>query len=357
MKTYLELSKAEEERAQELIEKALFVNTSEATHQDEFNQSFYDQMVKSGLDSVHLTMSPAGDIGTLMRTYCDWKSVVHNLGEDKLTIVKTSKELLKAKEDGKKSLILGLQGSPIGTDLRLIEILKLCGITVFQLTYNFRNQIADGADGRTDGLLSKFGVQVVEELNRTGILVDLSHVGIASTMDAMEISKDPVTFSHVGARALCDHFRCITDEQIKALAENKGMIGVVALNGFLVPDGWNKLVTIEDYLNHIDHIANLVGVDYVGIGTDIRDQETTSSFTHQKQTGRLSRGVVRSEHRRGPSQMAMLLSAEKRYPKGMVTVGEYGNITRGLVARGYSDQDIEKILGLNFMRVFKRICG
>ena len=356
MKTYLELTKAEEERAQELIEKALFINASEATHQDEFDEGFLEQMNKSGLDCVHVTLSPAWDMEATLKTICDWHSVSHNLGEEKVTIVTEYDEILRARKEGKKAIIFGLQDQPIGSDLRLLEILKLCRVRIFQLSYNNRNLIADGADERTDGKLSKFGVQVVDELNRLGMVVDLSHVSIASTMDAVEVSRDPVIFSHVGVRALCDHFRCVTDEQIKTLAEKRGMIGVVALAGFLRPDGYEKGTTIEDYLNHIDYIVDLVGVDYVGIGTDIRSQEEASSFTHQKATGRLAKGVLRKELEREPPAWAGL-RAENKYPRGMVKVGEYGNIVRGLIARGYSDQEIKKILGENFLRVFKEICG
>jgi membrane dipeptidase len=278
------------------------------------------------------------------------------VGIERVKIATKYEDIIKAWGGGCKSIVLGLQDQPIGSDLRLLETLKLCRVRIFQLSYNYRNLIADGADERTDGGLSKFGVQVVEELNRLGMMVDLSHVGVASTMDAMEISKDPVVFSHVGVKALNNHFRCINDEQIKALAEKRGMIGILALNGFIVPNGYEVGTTIDDYLKHIDYVAELVGVDYVGVGSDIRTQEKASSFTHQKATGRLAKGIVRKDLQRKPPAWASL-TTESKYPKGMTNVGEFGNIVRGLVSRGYSDQDIAKILGENFLRVFKQVCG
>lgn len=356
MEKVVNLTKGEEERAQELIEKYLFIDASQATHQDEFNDALMEQMNKSGLDCVHLTISPAWDMETTLKSICDWHNIVYNLGEEKIKIVTKTDEILKSKEEGRKTIILGLQDSPIGTDLRLLEILKLCRVTIFQLSYNHRNLIADGAGEKTNGKLSNFGVQVVEELNRLGMIVDLSHVGIASTFDAMEMSKSPVIFSHVGVRTLCDHFRCITDEQIKALAEKRGMIGIVALAGFLKSDGYEKGTSIEDYLNHLDYIVELIGIDFVGIGSDIRTQEEASSFTHHKGTGRLEKGIIRKDLQKKPPAWAGL-SAESKYPKGMVNVGEFGNITRGLVSRGYSDPEIKKILGGNFLRVFREVCG
>jgi len=355
------LSKEEEQRAKDLLAKCVFVNASEATHQDEFNEEFVAKCRKGGLDALHLTVSPTGNLETTLRSVCDWHSICDDLGKDKVSIAATTDQIREAKKEGRIALILGLQdisalgaGALAPPDIRILRILNLCRIKIVQITYNMRNFAADGADERTNCGLSKFGIQFVKEMNREGMVIDLSHTGIATTLEVIEVSKDPVMFTHCGVRSLCDHFRNINDEQIKAMAEKGGFMGIPALSVFLCPDG-AKGSTLDDYLNHIDYVVKLVGVDHIGVGTDIRDQEKTDSFTTHKQTGRADRGILRRDLR--PPAHAALMPRSVRYPKGMTEVDEYRNIVRGLVGRGYSDQEIAKILGENFLRVFKEVCG
>ena len=188
-------------------------------------------------------------------------------------------------------------------------------------------------------------------MNRLGILIDLSHVGHQTTMDAMELSKDPVAFTHTNVRALHDFCRCKTDEEIKALAEKDGVMGIVALSKFVRPrdpQGYFVPATMDNYMEHVDYVVKLVGASYVGIGTDIDEFRTTEEY----EQGKLNvQGTLNTELR---SQKDAFIR-EKYYVDGLPSIAKSLNVTRGLVSRGYSDQEIEKILGGNFLRLFERV--
>ncbi|MFC1803078.1 dipeptidase [Thermoproteota archaeon] len=367
MSKYFELSKEEEQRALDLHNKSIVIEANEATHQDEFDEEFVDIRKREGIDAVVITLSPSGNLETVVSSICDWYSIIENNAE-KTILVNEAKDVGTSKEKEKLGIIIGIQnpsaissrgfsyGSGQG-DLRFLNILHKLGLRVMTLAYNYRSSLANGCAEKKDCGLSAFGVKVVNEMNRIGMLIDLSHVGKVSSLEAIELSKDPVLFSHSMSRVLNDHYRAIDDEQIKALAENGGFIGIPGLSGFLIPGGFKTGCTINDYIDHIDFIANLVGVDYVGIGTDIRKMEKSTSFTAQKQIGRIA-GIQRKEMEVHKSD-TVGLTPDIKYPKGLSdgrTV-YYSNISRGLVARGYSDIEIQKILGLNFMRVYKQVCG
>lgn len=205
--------------------------------------------------------------------------------------------------------------------------------------------MGDGLGEKTNCGLSKLGVQVVEELNRLGILIDLSHSGVATTMEAMQISKDPVIFSHANARSLCDNIRNLTDEQMKALSENGGTIGILALSPFLSNRAAQTGSTMEDYLNQIDYVRDLVGVDHVSIGLDLGEASKPEDFLR-----------LRLRYPEFP-----LLDEFKRKgiyaPKELENATTLSAITKGLVTRGYSDEEIQRVLGKNALRVFRDVWG
>ncbi|MHA1469824.1 MAG: dipeptidase, partial [Candidatus Asgardarchaeia archaeon] len=176
-----------------------------------------------------------------------------------------------------------------------------------------------------------FGLELVEKLNELGILIDLAHVGPKTSLETIEVSKDPVIFSHSSARALVDTYQNHYDDELKALAEKGGVIGVTGFPRLL--GGEN--CTINDMLDHIDYIVDLIGVDHVGIGSDFAE------------------GWSESLERR-----IRLLEIDGKiytWPKGFEDVTKFVNIVKGLVSRGYSDNEIRKILGENFLRVFRRV--
>jgi len=210
------------------------------------------------------------------------------------------------------------------------------------LTFNSRNYLGDGCTERTDTGLSYLGIEVVERLNDIGILVDLSHCGIQTSLDAIKFSKDPVLFNHTGARALNPRSpRLKTDEQLRAIAEKGGLVGISAIPNQLSSEPEQG---IEDVLNHMDHVAKLVGIDHVAIGLDnvFGDQ-----VAHHREWA-ASKSV---DFRKS----AMNLVADFMY--GIESPLEWRNIVRGLVSRGYTDEEIEKIIGGNALRIIEEVVG
>ena len=232
-----------------------------------------------------------------------------------LSIARTPADLYSNKQQGRKSIMLGIEnGLALDGHLDRLQHFAQRGIVYMTLCHNGDNDICDSARGNhTHNGISSFGQQVVREMNRLGILVDLSHAGEKSFYDALELSSQPIVCSHSSCRALCDHPRNLTDDQMRALAAKGGVMQITMYNGFLVKDGE---ATVLDALRHLEHAIEVMGIDYVGIGTDFDGD-----------------GGVR----------------------GMANSSELLNFTRLLLARGYSEQDIEKIWGGNFLRVMTQV--
>lgn len=237
---------------------------------------------------------------------------------DTMMLATSVQDIMTAKEQGKVAAVMAIEGGEaLEGDLGVLRMLHRLGVRSIGLTWNERNDIADGVgDCRSKGGLSAFGAEVIAEMNRLGILVDVSHLSDPGFWDLIEISKHPIIASHSNARAICNHRRNLTDEQIKALAKNGGVMGMNFAAGFVKEDG---KPTLADLLDHIDHIVQLVGPHHVGLGSDFD-------------------GIGAS-------------------PEGLRDVTAMPNITAGLVQRGYSDEHIQLILGENYLRVFKEVWG
>lgn len=224
-------------------------------------------------------------------------------------------DLYALKNAGKKAIMLGIEnGYAIGKDLSNVEHFRKRGVVYMTLCHNGNNDICGSARYNDEHLgVSAFGAQVIGEMNRVGMMVDLSHAGENSFYDALDISRVPVVCSHSSCRALCDHPRNLTDEQLKALARKDGVIQVCLYSGFLRSDA---PATICDAIEHIHHIVNLIGIDHVGIGSDFDGDG----------------GII-----------------------GCNDASEMINLTRRLLLERYSEADIELIWGGNFLRVMEAV--
>jgi membrane dipeptidase len=219
------------------------------------------------------------------------------------------------------------------------------GVRIIQLTYNTRNLVGDGCLERTNSGLSTFGMALVERMNAMGILVDLSHCGMATTMEGISASAKPVAITHAGCKAIYDHPRNKTDETLRALADRGGVIGIYQINPYLGP---NKRNTLDDYMRHIDHAVRTAGVEHVGIGSD-REHRRIPDTEEEKQKliAELSRlRPVTSATFRWP-----FFLSELNHPRRMET------IAASLSARGYDSDAVDKILGGNFRRLFADVIG
>ena len=249
---------------------------------------------------------------------------------DKLSVVFTAEEIITAKREGKRSLMLCMEGAePLGTDLSLLRNFYKLGVRIICLTWHQRNAVAEGAGEPGIGGLSNFGKQLIKEMNRIGMVIDVSHMSEAGFWDVLSQSQQPVFASHSNARALCDHARNLTDQQIEALAKKGGVIGMNFLGQFVK----DHSPTVHDVLDHIDHIANLVGVDCIGLGPDWIDYAPHLIVECLDPSGYLSQRIPIDVFAEG-------VEIEENLP----------NLTIGLLTRGYSETDIQKILSGNFLK-------
>ena len=239
---------------------------------------------------------------------------------DSFLLATKARDIEQAKNTGKVAAIAGIEGAEsLEGDLALLRMFYQLGLRLLTITWSRRNQAADGVyESRTGGGLTNFGLQLVQECNKLGILLDVSHLSAAGVRDVLKVSSQPVIASHSNAYALCPHPRNLTDEQLIALARKGGMVGVTFVPSFVTEQG--KGASVEKVLDHIDHIVSVAGIDHVGLGSDFD-------------------GL-------GP-----------RAPTGLEDVTHLPSITIGLVERGYSEAEVRKILGGNFLRLFRQTVG
>jgi len=233
---------------------------------------------------------------------------------EQVVIVRTASEILRAKADGKLALLLVIENSDgVEASVNVLRMVHKLGVRSIGLTHNISSWAADGnAESGSGGGLTSFGVTLIEEMNRLGMLVDVSHISEAGFWDVMKASTRPVIFSHSNCQGVCDHPRNLSDKQIRALAENGGSMGVTFVPSFVSESS----PTLEGLLDHIDHAVQLVGADHVGIGSDFDGGGT-------------------------------LVEDATVFPE----------ITERLSRRGYSDEDLRKILGQNHLRVIREAIG
>ena len=235
---------------------------------------------------------------------------------ERMGIATTADDLIRLKKEGKKAILMGIEnGYAIGKNLKNVETFAKMGVTYITLCHNGNNDICDSAaDGPEWNGLSPFGKEVVHEMNRFGIMVDISHTAESTFWDAIETSNVPIVASHSAARALCDHPRNLTDEQLKALAQKNGVVQLCLYKGFINSDA--EKASLSDAIRHICHIAELIGTDYIGIGSDFD----------------------------GDGELI-----------GCRASNELINITTSLLKEGFSEADIRKIWGGNWMRVMNDV--
>lgn len=230
------------------------------------------------------------------------------------TIVRKAEDILEAKAAGKLGVIMAIEHADCTErSLNVLRMLYEVGVRAIGLTHNVSSWAADGCLEAREGVgLTHFGLRLVQEMNKLGMLVDLAHVSPSAFYSALEVTTRPVIFSHGNARALCDHPRNLTDEQLKALARNGGVIGMSYVPMFID----QERPTLERLLDHIDHVADVAGIGTVGLGSDFDGGGT-------------------------------LLGDATESPR----------ITEGLLKRGYSETDVRRVLGENTLRVLKSAIG
>ncbi len=279
------------------------------------------QMRQGGIDAaffaVDVTRAWKNHLAYALDAF-GWFEAEVTANANDICIARKASDIREAKASGKLAAVLVIENSEaVERSLNILRSLYMLGIRSIGLTHNLNTWASTGNDEEDlGGGLTRFGMTLVKEMNRLGMLVDVSHISERGFWDVLEISEHPVIASHSNCKTLCRHSRNLSNEQLKALAANGGVVGITFVPGFITTDGWTKMPPLAQLLNHFAYAIDIAGIDHVGIGSDFD----------------------------GGGDL-------------LKDASEFIKIAEGLSERGYSDEDIRKVLGENHLRVFEAACG
>lgn len=309
-----------------------------------WNKDSFKALSESGYTGFNASLSTE-NLEVALKSLVDWHKRIKD-NSDKLIFAKTSADFKTAKKENKAAILFGFQNATMIEDkIDNIDLLYDLGTRWIQLTYNQRNLLGDGCTERTNAGLSDFGIEVVNRMNELGIIVDLSHCGRQTTNDGIAFSKVGACFNHTMCESLYkNHPRAKTDEQIRAMANKGGVMGVICLGYMIGPDPGGQ-TTLEAYVDHIDHAVKVAGIDHVGVAADFAIQgiEANGATYDNWYVPRLS-SFKESYQVKWPPWIPELDKPDR-----------YLQVAKVLDRRGYSTGDIEKILGQNWLRYFGEV--
>ena len=361
------------DRAKRLHEESVFVDGNnqimiefairkDLGHENVFDSYYAPLLRKGGIDVIDMVVggnSPCLNNTTDYLTLGALSNIDKLLEEEKtsetFSICRNHADIERAMAAGRIAVLMKFEGSRAldgkddEDDLSLLRTFYRLGLRGVCLVGSARTRIADGPGEDTAGAgLTTFGVKVIEEMNRLGMVIDMAQLTDEGFWDVIETTTKPIVDSHTNAFALCDNPRNISDERIKAMGENGGLIGVTFVKGEV--KRWStetgEVVTFDDVAEHLDYMVDLIGIDHVAIGGDLDDWELVDNV-HRCWSP--VPGLIENHHIGVPKGSTLIDSPH--------TLDEYSVITESLVRRGYSDDDIRKILGGNWLRIYKEVLG
>jgi membrane dipeptidase len=296
---------------------------------------------ESGINVFHQSVGLGGPNAyeNALQYFAHWNGFIANDTEHFMRIDSPA-DLKRVKSSGKIGMLLGLQNSEHFRRPDEVDFFRGLGQRVSQLTYNSRNLIGNGSTERRDEGISDFGVTIIERMNKVGMAVDVSHCGDRTTLEAFEISKKPVLITHSNCRALvANHPRLKTDEAIKKVGDGGSVMGITGVRMFVKGD---EPTTVEDVLDHFDHVRKLIGPEHLGVGSDM------DLYGYDAMPAELNK-QLRAGYKGSYAFRDKIDIEGLNHPKRMF------DLTEGLIRRKYSDADIAGILGGNFERVLTQI--
>jgi len=284
-------------------------------------------VTRGGIDAKHETVSGAAD---------DFRDAIDAIRRQQRLVyslpnVSQARTVDDLRADG-CSVVFGFQNTTqLEDEPEMVGIFEQLGVRVIQLTYNERNRSADGCTERVDAGLSRFGLEVIEEIESANVVLDLSHVGHTSAREALEAASRPTIFSHSNSAGVLDHPRNVPDDLVRAAAETGGTIGVNAFPDFVAAGR----PTLDDFVDHVSYLRDLVGAEHVSLGLDFLDQVDTGGLPF----------LDDPEYSDPPY----------RFPEGLESAADLPNLTSKLVERGFTEDEIRGIMGENLLRVFEAV--
>ena len=313
-----------------------------------FLKGFDDDIAASGVDSFNIMAPwPADGFEAAVTRIEGYHRLVG--GDERLMLAEHATDIPAAKVAGQVAIVMGAQDSLfIGNDLARLDTFRRLGLGYMQLTYNDRNLVGDGCAEPTDAGLSRFGRELVKAMPQVGIVMDVTHAGERTALEALALAAAPAIASHANPRALYDNPRNLSDDVIRAIADTGGIVGCTLPSPFNYSGG-DQLPTLEEFAAAIEYVIDLVGEDHVAIGSDL--VATTGAY-HTDLSTRLRPDLYTISgtyyHRFG-------VDPSVRKVQGITAMREYPVLTRLLVERGHSIERIRKVIGLNLLRVYEQV--
>lgn len=305
-----------------------------------WGREVFEAMQAGGLTAANCTCCIWEGFEATMHAIAQWKRWFVEHG-DLLLQVYGSDDIRRAKAEGKVGIILGWQNSSgFGESLQTVPLFAELGVRVVQFTYSTANLAGSGCMESRDGGITDFGRDLVQTLNASRMLIDLSHVGSRTSADVIELSTQPVAYTHCAPQALKAHSRNKSDAEMRAVADRGGMIGVTMFPPFMAR---GNASTLDDYVDAVEHVGQLCGWDHIGIGTDFTQGlsgDEMMYFLRDKGRGR-----------------QLLQPKGAVFPPDFSRLDQYPNLTRAFERRGWPEQRLAAFLGENWLRLFREVWG
>lgn len=305
-----------------------------------WNRAIFQQLKEGGVTMVHVTVVYHEQIRETLLRIGEWNRQFE-LHHDLIMPVKSASDIRLAKKLGKVGIMFGAQNcSPIEDDIGMVEIMRELNLMIMQLTYNNQSLLACGCYEAEDSGVTRFGKQVIKEMNRVGMVVDMSHSAERSTLEAIDISERPIVISHANPNSFHQAKRNKSGTVLKALGESGGLLGF-SLYPFHLKNGPD--CSLDDFCDMVANTADLMGIDHIGIGTDLC-QEQPLSVLEWMRNGRWSKEMDYGEGSKANADWPRPLSwfRDSR---------DFPNITKGLQNRGFRAEDIAKVMGMNWLNL------
>lgn len=303
-----------------------------------WNRQIFEQLHQGGVTMVHATIVYHEQIRETLSRISEWNRLFEQ-HSDLIMPIKSAADILSAKQLGKVGIMFGAQNcSPIEDDIGMVEVMRELNLMIMQLTYNNQSLLASGCYEAVDSGVTRFGAQVIKEMNRVGMVIDMSHSAERSTLEAIEISQRPIVISHANPTSFHAAKRNKSDAVLKALGASGGLLGF-SLYPFHLKNGPD--CSLNEFCDMVARTAELMGIDHIGIGTDLC-QEQPVSILEWMRNGRWSKDMDYGEGSK----------ANASWPRPLVWFkdsSDFPNITNGLLGRGFSPEDVAKVMGLNWL--------
>ena len=322
-----------------MAHQSLFID---ALQYNNWSEEVFQQINWGGISAIHVTICYHEDFQEMVQNVIDW----NRRFEDYSALIfqgRTASDVLKARKEGRTAIFFGFQNcSPIEDNIGLVEVCHQLGVRFMQLTYNNQSLLGTGCYEENDPGITRMGKQVIKEMNRVGLVVDMSHSAERSTLEAIEISERPIAITHANPTFWHPALRNKSDEVLKALGESGGMLGFSVYPHHL-KDGSN--CTLESFCTMIADTADLMGINSIGIGTDLCQNQPDSVVEWMRN------GTWTNDRDFGEGSASFAGFPDQ--PEWFRDNRDFANIESGLLSKGFSNEDVELVMGKNWLNFFE----